>query len=212
MATAADAAEHVQAARSLFYTVTNEGLNPAQGNWTDAIYLSTNNVWNPDDTLLGYVLENGNIPVGANYTGHLTTFLPGLTGSGSYYIIVRPDVSDSLNENLGANHTGSTSNTFAVDVAQLNLGVPVTNSVTRGQQEYFKVFVPAGQTLSVALGSDQTLSANDLYVQLRAVPTTFDYDFVDNKPEFSESTNHRALHASGLVLHHGGGQPDFPGE
>ena len=166
---------------TISYTVSNESGNTAQGTWTDAIYLSTNGLFNAGDVLIGYVQETGPLGAGSNYTGSLTVDLPGVT-SGNYYVVVQPDGLDNLNENVGANHSGSTTNTFAIDVSQLTLDVPETNEIVQGQKLFYKVYVPAGQSLSVALNSDLVINANQLYVRYGAIPSEINYDFLGGNP------------------------------
>jgi RHS repeat-associated protein len=166
---------------TISYTVSNQGANAAQGSWTDAVYLSTNGQWSANDVLIGYVQQSGTLGAGSNYTGYLSADLPGIT-AGNYYIVVQPDVLDNLNENLTGSHTGSTSNTFSIDVPQLTLGVAQTNNLVQSQEQFFKVNVPAGQTLSVALNSDSPLSANQLYVRYSTIPNEVNYDYLGDNP------------------------------
>jgi RHS repeat-associated protein len=166
---------------TISYTISNQGANAAQGNWTDAVYLSTNGQWSANDVLIGYVQQSGPLGAGSNYIGQLLANLPGVT-AGNYYIIVRPDVLDNLNENLAGSHNGGTSNTFSIDVPQLTLGVPQTNYLTQSQERFFKVYVPAGQSLSVALNSDSPPSANQLYIRYGTIPNEVNYDFLGNNP------------------------------
>ena len=170
---------------TISYLVSNQGANAAQGNWTDGIYLSTDGQWSPNDTLIGYLQHNGTVAAGSNYIGSLLANLPGVT-AGNYYIVVRPDVLDNLNENLAGSHSGGTSNTFSIDVPQLTLGVPQTNSLSQGHEQFFKVNVSAGQTLSVVLNSDSPASANQLYVRYGAVPDEVNFDFLGNNPNLPD--------------------------
>ena len=69
------------------YQVTNDGANPANGSWTDSLYLSSTQTWSASDPLLGTVQEDQDLAAGASYTGTLTAPLPGVD-PGSYYVIV----------------------------------------------------------------------------------------------------------------------------
>ena len=68
-----------------------------QGNWIDADYLSTDDKWDIDDTLLATVSHTGGLAANQTYTGSATVVLPGVL-PGSYHILVRADVANQEKE------------------------------------------------------------------------------------------------------------------
>jgi len=162
---------------TISYTVSNEGANAAQGNWTDAVYLSTNGQWSADNILIGYVQQSGNIAAGSNYVGTLDADLPGVP-PGNYYVVVRPDVLDNLNENESGSHNGSTTNTFFIDVPALNLDVRRLMCSIRART-ILQSICAGCQTLSLALNSDSPDSANEIYVSYGSIPNEINFEYLE---------------------------------
>jgi hypothetical protein len=75
----------------LSWKVSNIGIHEAStGTWSDAVYLSADDVLDGADTLLGTFSHSGSVPVGASYTGRATPVLPnGIEGP--FHIIVVAD-------------------------------------------------------------------------------------------------------------------------
>src|SRR5205823_2514521 len=73
------------------WTVSNHSNVPAEGTWTDAVYLSDDNVWDIHDRLLGRAVFTGTLMTDQAYTATLDAFVPP-TRVGQYRIIVRPDI------------------------------------------------------------------------------------------------------------------------
>jgi len=165
---------------TITWTVSNQTTNPTASTWTDAIYLSTNNVWDLNALLLADV-NHTNLGALASYTGSWTGPLPGLS-PGSYYAIVRADVRDSVPETSLANLTAVSASPIAIDVPVLVLGQQVSNQLNTGGTQFYKVNCPAGQTVRFTLTGSSPNSANELYVRFGAVPDLGNYDFVYSNP------------------------------
>ena len=166
---------------SISYQVTNNGGNPANGSWTDALYLSSTPTWNINDTLLGTVQQTQNLAPGASYSGTFNGTLPGVA-PGSYYVILRTNILDSLQEqNLSDNQSASSSQT-SIDALALTLGTPTHGTLNETQSAYYKVVVGAGQTLQVGFTSQETTAYNELYVSFGTMPTRSQYDYRYTQP------------------------------
>ncbi|MFN5513449.1 MAG: Calx-beta domain-containing protein [Cyanobacteriota bacterium] len=92
------------------YTVSNNGLVTASGQWADRVYLSSDNKLDANDTLLGeFPLgseENlANLLVGAAYDRAVTYFTP--RNPGQYYLIGVTDTGNTVNEGLGIGETNN---------------------------------------------------------------------------------------------------------
>ncbi|QDU76821.1 hypothetical protein Pan97_38780 [Bremerella volcania] len=164
------------------YTVENQGSNPAFGYWTDSIYLSADETWDIDDPLLGRVRPNlGTLAVGASYNESLTAQLPGVV-PGSYHIIIRSDILNHVPEADENNNIGASLDQADVTFPELELGVAAEGTLEAGQNIYYRVTVPAGETLSFELDSDAVDGANEIYVAYNRVPTRSDFDFTGSEP------------------------------
>lgn len=81
------------------WAVTNDGPNPAAGDWYDAVYLSRDQVFDPaTDLYVGYAdRPAGGLAVGAGYAGSLAFGIPaGL--SGPFYAFVLADAGRAVND------------------------------------------------------------------------------------------------------------------
>ena len=192
------------------WTVLNVSGNSIPSTWTDALYLSTNNVWDinaVEVTSQNHSLLAGNSGYSASWTGPLPALTPG-----SYYAIVRTDVRNTVQETNLANNTAVSANTIAVDVPELVLGKPLTNQLPTGSAQYYKVNVLAGQTVSVTLTGGSTSSFNELFVRYAAVPHLGDYDFLYTTPfspnqQITIPTTQAGYY---YIMVRGGNEPDGP--
>src|SRR5439155_1531999 len=64
----------------------------------------------------------------------------------------------------------------ALDAPALTLGVPTNGTLSAAQGAYYKVLVTSGQTLQIALTSQNASAFNELYVSFGTMPTRSRYD------------------------------------
>ena len=167
---------------SITYTVHNLGPNWVRGSWTDALFISADQTWSINDPLLGKInMVNANIAPGGSYTQTLTAPMPGVI-PGTYHVIVRSDIRNQIREGNLVNNLAASIDQILVDFEELTLGVPTTGTLSAGQFVYYRVEVPAGETLSIFLDSSATDGFNELYVAHNRVPTRSDFDFASIKP------------------------------
>jgi hypothetical protein len=162
------------------WNVYNNSGNGIPANWTDAVYLSTNAVWDLSAIPVATV-DHGGLAADTGYTGSWTGPLPALT-PGTYYAIVRADVRASVNELTLTNNTASSTATISVDVPVLVLGQPVTNQLATGGAQYYKFSAPAGDTVQISLTGTVANANNEMFARYGAVPDLGDYDFLYNNP------------------------------
>ncbi len=163
---------------SLRWTVTNAGPNAAKGEWSDALYLSTDAIWDIEDRPLGKVKHNGIIEPGESYTQNLDTILPP-AAPGQYRIIVRPDILNQVYETENeVNNCTASPNPLNVTVEELNLGVAKETTLSTGQSRLYQVEVGEGETLRVNVDSAvnnamKSLSNKELFpqAQIMTMPT-----------------------------------------
>ncbi len=160
----------------LTWQTINAGVNPAVGSWTDIAYLSTDNVWDINDTPIGTYNFTGPLASGAGYTTPPVNAIVPAALPGTYRIIVRTDVFDTVPELREDNNSGISLGTLQVEVPQLTLGVAQTIVLNSGQDQLFKVVVPQGGTLRVDLTSPDATSSNVLYLRYNDLPSGANYD------------------------------------
>ena len=160
----------------LTWTVTNQGANAAYGLWTDAVYLSPTPIYSNSATLVGTVTHGGPLPNGASYTGMLMARIPPVD-PGPYYVVVRTDIFNNVLETDKTNNTGVSGTTAALDIPTLTLGTPFSGTLSNDDYRYFKVLVPAGQTLAAVLGGAVMDKVSELYVRYAHLPDRAHYDY-----------------------------------
>lgn len=90
---------------ALGWGVHNQGDRDARPNWTDRVYLSTDNNWSVDDTYLGGLAQTYSVAPGGIYTSSLSVKPPTTIVTGTYYLFVRLDADDKLAEADEGNNT-----------------------------------------------------------------------------------------------------------
>ncbi|HKZ43853.1 MAG TPA: CARDB domain-containing protein, partial [Anaerolineales bacterium] len=184
------------------WTIQNQGENTASGRLCDSVFISADMQWNLSDPKVGTLCYQINLPIGGS-TQNLALFdlpasdvladltaalaasisetMPGIT-PGTYYAIVRTDVYNQIKESNDANNTSASLDMVAVDVQALALGVPVADTYAQNQGRYYKIEVPAGETLRISLDSQSTSATNELYVRFGEIPSRLNFDFMYSAP------------------------------
>lgn len=91
---------------SVSWKIKNTGLGQASGNWWDAIYLSTDKVFDGSDVLLTAVQNPSGLNSNQNYSQSANVTLPNGI-SGKYYFIIRTDAYSNLLETNNNNNEGA---------------------------------------------------------------------------------------------------------
>ena len=163
---------------SVAWTVRNQSSNSVLGTWTDALYLSTNRTWDWSATAVARQDHSG-LPAAGAYTATWSGPLPALT-PGAYYALVRSDVRNTVRELDQSNNVAASANPIVVDVPLLTLGQAVTNSLRTGTALYYKINLPAGETVRLSLRNASGTSATELSVRFGAVPDLGHYDLLSS--------------------------------
>ncbi|WP_175517724.1 RHS repeat-associated core domain-containing protein [Planctomicrobium piriforme] len=112
------------------YSAQNAGTTPALGSWTDRFYLSTDQVLDADDLLIGSATHAGGLSVGASYASTAVLQLPQL--GGNFYLLSR--ISADAPDTNRANNLSASANRFP-------LGID-TRSIIPGQQLVGSIATP----------------------------------------------------------------------
>ncbi|MBI5760356.1 MAG: carboxypeptidase regulatory-like domain-containing protein, partial [Planctomycetales bacterium] len=172
------------------WTTKNVGTGIATGDWQDAVYLSADTVWSPDDVLLGQTLHSGNLGPGQSYSNSAEAKIPGILPS-RYYFLVRANSDNAVFEGRNlTNNVAVASSGVTIDVAVLGIGTPVQGTLAAaGDAKVYKLLVPPGSNLKILLDGPNG-AANELYLQHGAVPTRQSFDLrgiLSNQPDQSVS-------------------------
>ncbi len=187
------------------YTLENTGPYAAIGRLRDAIYFSSDPVWDNDDALLGYVDRDIDIPAGASMltrktvdirktyreqerfldegeNGSLNEAMPGLL-PGSYYVIVRADARNNIREVSDNNNTTSSAATIDVQIEELQLATPEIFSIDAGELRYYQLTAQPNQDIRINLSTNDEMSSAEIFVAFGMMPSLSDYDW-SSAPDF----------------------------
>jgi hypothetical protein len=162
------------------WTVQNTGDDPALGIWNDAIYLSSDQTWDINDVLIGKQSQIGPINGGQSYNGSLTLALPAIN-AGNYFVIVRADVRNSVRETNENNNTSAAISQTAIEVQELQIGVPQNTTLVTGQEKFYRTNAPADETVIFSVDGEAD-SSNELFTRFGQVASRNFYDFLYNHP------------------------------
>ncbi len=163
---------------TITWTVENRGTEAATGFWDDAVYLSSDNIWDLGDSLLGRRegRQLRTLAPGEAYTVGLEVKVPPRL-PGDYRILVRTDIFDDIFEaENNRNNTGFSANSLRIDVAQLVVGNSLTDSLATGGWRLYRLDTRAGQTIEIDLQSLDGAGAHELYVRHEGLPSPIQYD------------------------------------
>ncbi len=167
---------------TLRWTVTNASDSPAQGRWTDAVYLSTDSTWDIGDRLLGRLERPAELAPGESYEAELIVNLPPVT-EGFYRFIVRADIRNEVFEDgATGNNIAVSASAVHVDVPELSLNTPTALTLAPGQERLFRVTPGAAETLQIALQSDQAEARNALFLRAGTAPDDTRHDATHRGP------------------------------
>ena len=166
------------------WTVSNHhATETIAGVWADAVYLSSDALWDLGDQLIGR-LEQGTLKAiatlepGDSYTAKLTAGLPPAM-PGQYRIIVRTDIFDDIYEGAhDGNNTTASAQSLDVAVKRLHLGIAQDDALSKGEELLYRVETTAGETLEIKLTSSSQSAANEVYVRYEGLPNSINYDAV----------------------------------
>lgn len=162
---------------SISWTIKNGDLFPTAGTLKDAIYLSEDQEWNESDILVGTVSGTVSLQVGESVertaTGIINSVVPG-----SYYVIIRTNQLNSINESDYQNNAMASASTCRVDFQELAIG----SSAQVDGQGFFKLAADVGESLLFHLEADGTEKGFNLYVAHDRVATVTEYDYASVQP------------------------------
>ena len=166
------------------WTVSNIGQNIALGQVKDVVYLSADNRWSNDDIMLGHVFDAITVEAGNSTTRTLSTYLTGVP-IGDYYVIVKSNTLNALNEMSYTNNETVSPTMLHVDCKLLTIGQQVADTIYSSGELCYRMNISAddaGQTLAIRLAGDSVQFFGSLYVSYGQVPSAMSFDFVSATP------------------------------
>jgi parallel beta-helix repeat protein len=161
------------------WTIKNNGPNKASGYLTDMVYFSKDTEWDVNDAFFGENFEKINLAAGSDTTVTISSELTG-AADGDYYVIVRTDNKNNINEINDYNNTLSSVSQVVVETPLLQLNVNEENILKNSKGLYYRIEIPdslVDETLLVTLKGDTISGVNDLYISYDRLPDRSDYDF-----------------------------------
>lgn len=178
--TSVEAQGHPTAGRKI--AVSWDGLNADMENtigqgFIDAVYLSVNDEWDIDDIHVATIPHAEPLGPQEGYHRQTDVVLPGLQ-PGEYYIVVRTDPGNQIDEPNGENNNIAASDPIIVDVNRLTVGEELTDGFMADERErYYSVEVSGGEDLEIRLNDLDDMGTNELYVSFGQVPSRSSYDY-----------------------------------
>ncbi|MBN8789018.1 MAG: hypothetical protein J0I84_18185 [Terrimonas sp.] len=168
------------------WTIQNTAANAARGYSVDGVYFSTSPVYDTTALLIGTIARQLNIdPV----SDTLVTASPLVTNvtEGDYYVYVKTDIQNHINESDKTNNTGIATQQVHVKVRPLLLHEP-EYSILTGIDKYYKLTIPdslLGSTISVKLTSmDSLTKVNEMYLGGGYIPSAAKFDYKFGTPNY----------------------------
>ena len=162
--------------------VSWDGLNADMENtigqgFIDVVYLSANDEWDIDDIQVATIPHAEPLGPQEGYHRQTDVVLPGLQ-PGQYYVVVRTDPGNQIDEPNGENNNLTASDPIVVDVNRLTVGEELTDGFIADERErYYGVEVSGGEDLEIRLDDLDDMGANELYVSFGKVPSRSSYDY-----------------------------------
>lgn len=169
---------------SITWQTKNQGLNPANGQFREILYLSADTLWQLEDEVLA--IWDGPVALAAGATTTKTVEVPyNRITNGDYHTLIRTDARNNILESEEDNNDGFSYDRTNIDIEEIFLDVQTEKLLPLNTYRYFKVEISAeeaGRNMLISLTGDSLLGINELYVKYGAVPTEADHDFSYSRP------------------------------
>lgn len=165
------------------WTIKNLGINPASGSMRDNVYLSSDTVVDAADKLLGSKNYSISLVKDASTSNSMSVTVGGVA-LGDYFILVKTDILNNINESNDTNNTGI-SDEINIDIPQLFIGVKKSDTLFDLKEKIYRLHIAdslKGESLLVTLDADSANGNNEMYLRRGAVPTRSEFDFGYSDP------------------------------
>lgn len=155
------------------YTARNAAPFLADGEWDDLVYLSSDEIVDAGDLLIGTVHQARQLGAGDTYQGMLTAPLPGELPGARRVIVVADG-----NGNLGESNEDDNQRAAPLTVGEVTLladGVPTMSTVKSGELRYFRYLPQPGSALQFSATFEVGNQA-DFYTRFDRLPSRDRFD------------------------------------
>lgn len=183
---------------SVSWDGANETGATLEGDWIDAVYLSTDDKWDINDMRLATVEHTDGLAAGATYSSSTTINVPGKL-PGNYHILVRADVANQERETNEADNLIASS-LLPLDVRPLVTDGSVVNGTltTADRGDYYRIVLASGDSLKLKLDSSTAGSQTELYASYAGLPTRMAFDQRSAVPGADQEISLKAIHGGGV--------------
>ncbi len=186
---------------TITWTLRNTGLYNATGWMYDAVYISSDTIWNVEDPIFGISYRYIDLAPGtsarfsiktdlikifkADSLGEITSEIPGVS-IGNYHAIVRTDIRNNIRESNDQNNSFASNATMNVNVPEIHLNTPMNTTLMLNQLRYYRVDVGDHLDLKLSLTSNVSSVSNEVYISYDKAPTFNDFDYSATIPFTSD--------------------------
>jgi hypothetical protein len=163
------------------YTLHNVDTHPAEGPWTDNLYLSVDDRWDPGDAWFARVGQSGHIVAEETRSTRVVAPTPGLL-PGAYRVLVRADTLQQVPDTDRANNLRVSDTSVAVRMPELVLGQTLVGELSPGQPIHRRIEATAGQTLRLRWHTEAAGMSAELLVARGRIPSRADFDYGSYRP------------------------------
>lgn len=154
---------------TISYNIANQGEFAAKGKLRDVLYMSEDNMWDENDTMVGVVTGDVSIDPGTTISRSVTGRIINMP-EGNYYLIVRTNSTHAIAESNYDNNQSVGTSACSIVYQTLSLG----QSVTVNTSGLYKLPLHSGlngKTIGLYLSIPENTSAG-LYTAYESVPST----------------------------------------
>lgn len=177
---------------NLSYTLRNAGSNYAHGKVKELVYVSEDNQWDNEDLLISTTTPTINIAVDETQTMYAHSDGAGVT-PGYYYVIVRSNALNALNESSYENNTAVSSRKVRIDYPRIWVGQSYNESDVTKMKRYFRLDVSGEQVGQTMLCEVQGVNLQGLYLMHETSPTATHYEYHTVVPTTAGTTNYELM-------------------
>lgn len=177
---------------NLNYTLRNAGPNNAYGKVKELVYMSEDNQWDSEDLLISATTPTISIAADATETMYAHSDGAGVT-PGYYYVVVRSNALNALNESSYENNTVVSSRKVRVDYPHIWIGQPYDEDHVQKMKRYFRLDVQEDEVGQTMLCEVQGVNLQGLYLMHEASPTATHYEYHTVVPTTAGTTNYELM-------------------
>ena len=177
---------------NISYPLLNAGPNFASGRVKELVYLSLDNQWDNEDILISTTTPLIGIPSGQSELMRIHSEGSGVT-PGYYYVIVRSNALNALNESSYANNTVVSSSRVYIDYPSVVIGEPYLEDHVAKADRYFRIDVLDDQVGQTLLCHVEGVHLESMSLSHGTAPTATHFEFYTSAPSTAGTTEYELM-------------------